>query len=41
MNRFNCGNLETLKQPGIREALLNFHKTWYSANIMRLVVNSN
>jgi insulysin len=26
LNRFNCGNLETLKQEGIREVLLNFHK---------------
>ena len=38
MHRFDCGNLETLKQDGIREALLNFHKTWYSANIMNLVL---
>lgn len=38
LNRFNCGNLESLKQEGIREALLNFHKTWYSSNIMKLCV---
>jgi len=38
LNRFNCGNLESLKQDGIREALLDFHKTWYSSNIMRLVI---
>jgi insulysin len=37
-NRFNTGNLETLKKEGIRENLLNFHKTWYSANIMKLTV---
>lgn len=41
LHRFDCGNLESLKQEGIREALLNFHKTWYSSNIMRLVVSSN
>lgn len=40
-NRFDCGNLESLKQEGIREALLNFHKTWYSSNIMRLVLSSD
>lgn len=33
-----CGNLESLKQDGIRENLLNFHKTWYSSNIMTLVM---
>ena len=36
--RFQIGNLESLKQPGIREALLDFHKTWYSSNIMNLVL---
>jgi insulysin len=39
LNRFNCGNLETLQLEGIREQLLSFHKTWYSANIMKLVVS--
>jgi len=38
LHRFNCGNLESLKQEGIRENLLNFHKTWYSSNIMKLTV---
>jgi insulysin len=38
LHRFNCGNLESLKQDGIRESLLAFHKKWYSANIMELVV---
>ena len=33
-----CGNLESLKQDGIRESLLNFHRTWYSSNIMNLVL---
>jgi len=41
LHRFNCGNLESLKQDGIREALLAFHKKWYSANIMKLCVVSN
>mmetsp|Transcript_21921 Transcript_21921/g.21111 ORF Transcript_21921/g.21111 Transcript_21921/m.21111 type:complete len:174 (+) Transcript_21921:489-1010(+) len=40
LNTFNCGNLETLKQDGIREALLDFHKKYYSSNIMKLVVSS-
>ena len=39
LHRFICGNLESLKQDGIREQLLNFHKTWYSANIMKLTVS--
>ena len=39
LHRFICGNLESLKQDGIREVLLNFHKTWYSANIMKLTVS--
>lgn len=39
LNRFNCGNIESLKQEGIRENLLKFHKTWYSSNIMKLVVS--
>lgn len=39
LNRFCCGNLESLQQEGVRECLLNFHKTWYSANIMKLTVS--
>ena len=41
LHRFATGSLETLKQEGIREALLDFHKTWYSSNIMTLAVTSN
>ena len=41
LHRFNCGNIESLKQEGIRDALLGFHKKWYSANIMKLCVVSN
>jgi insulysin len=37
-HRFRCGNLETLKVDGIREALIDFHKYYYSANIMKLVI---
>jgi insulysin len=40
LNRFNCGNLKSLSQPGIRESLLDFHKKWYSSNIMNLTVQS-
>lgn len=39
LHKFMCGNLESLKQDGIRESLLNFHKTWYSSNIMNLVIS--
>ena len=38
--RFGTGNLETLKQEGIRESLLDFHRQWYSSNIMSLVLIS-
>ena len=41
LNRFCCGNLESLNKDGIRECLLNFHKKWYSANIMKLTVSGN
>lgn len=40
LNRFNCGNLKSLSQPGMRESLLEFHKKWYSSNIMTLTVYS-
>lgn len=39
LNRFTCGNLESLKREGIRENLLGFHKQWYSSNIMKLVIS--
>lgn len=39
LNRFNTGNLDTLKVEGIRDVLLNYHKTWYSSNIMKLTVS--
>lgn len=40
LNRFNCGNLKSLSQPGMRQSLLDFHKKWYSSNIMTLSVYS-
>lgn len=40
-NRFNIGNLISLKKEGIRDELLAFHKKWYSSNIMKLCVVSN
>jgi insulysin len=40
-NSFNCGNLATLDQPGIREALLAFYDKYYSANLMKLTVVSS
>jgi len=41
MDRFTIGNMESLKKEGIREALLKFHKDWYSSNIMTLAITSN
>lgn len=41
LNRFATGNLATLKKDGVVEALKEFHKKWYSSNIMNLVVYSN
>ena len=40
-NTFSCGNEQTLKQEGVREALLKFHSEYYSSNIMTLCVLSN
>ena len=37
-NRFNCGNIKSLSQAGIRQSLLDFHKKWYSSNIMNLTI---
>ena len=38
MCKFMCGNKKSLHQEGIRDALLAFHKKWYSSNIMTLCV---
>ena len=40
LNRFMCGNVKSLSQAGIRDALLAFHKRWYSSNIMSVAVSS-
>ena len=40
-NRFTTGNKESLDKDGWFEALKEFYKKWYSANIMHLVVSSN
>lgn len=41
LHRFMCGNKASLQVDGMRDHLLNFHKTWYSSNIMHLVIQSN
>jgi len=35
------GNKESLSKPGIERELVNFHKKWYSSNIMCLTLQSN
>jgi len=37
-NKFNVGNLDTLRKPKIREALLDFYNRYYSANLMKAVL---
>ena len=37
-HNFGTGDLATLNKTGVREALVNFHQTYYSANIMTLVI---
>ena len=39
LNRFHCGNCKSLQQPGMRQSLLDFHKKWYSSNIMTLSIS--
>jgi insulysin len=39
LHRFNCGNVTSLKKEGMRQQLLNFHKKYYSSNIMRLAIS--
>ena len=36
VHKFGTGNLETLNKKGVRDVLLDFHKKYYSANIMHL-----
>ncbi len=41
LSHFSTGNLETLNIPNIRNNLIDFFNTYYSANIMKLVVLYN
>ena len=38
MCKYICGNKKTLNKPGVRDSLLEFHKKWYSSNIMTLSI---
>ena len=40
-SRFSIGNLETLNYPTVHQDALEFHKKYYSSNIMNLVLYSN
>ena len=40
VHKFGTGNLKTLKKPGVRDVLLQFHEKYYSANIMHLCLIS-
>ena len=40
-NAFSTGDKNTLNHPTIREDLMDFHKKWYSSNLMKLVVYGN
>lgn len=40
LHRFNCGNKATLDGPQVRSNILDFHKQWYSSNIMTLALTS-
>lgn len=39
--RFATGNLNTLKKDNIRQMIIDFYKSFYSANIMRVCLLSN
>jgi insulysin len=39
--RFWIGGLSSLQKEGTRDVLLDFHKEWYSSNIMKLTLYSN
>jgi insulysin len=38
---FSCGNTDTLHVENIDKILKEYYETWYSSNIMKLVVYSN
>lgn len=40
LQKYNVGNLETLKKEGLIEALRKFYNTYYSANQMAVVINA-
>ena len=40
LSRFTIGNNESLKKKNIVKALNEFHKEFYSANLMALVIKS-
>lgn len=41
MNKFGTGDSTTLTHDTIRDDLLKFYNTYYSANLMKLVIYSN
>jgi secreted Zn-dependent insulinase-like peptidase len=41
INRFSCGNIDTLDKLGVHDKLLNFYETNYSANLMTLSLVGN
>jgi insulysin len=41
INKYQVGNIKTLDLPGIRDALVAFHKKWYSSDIMGLVLTTS
>ena len=40
LNKFWIGNVESMDIPGARDVLMDFHKQWYSSNLMCLTVSS-
>ena len=41
LNKFSCGNRETLMKPNIYETVNQFYNEHYSANLMKLVIVGN
>jgi insulysin len=41
MSKFGCGSSKTLNKPGIKDALMKFYNTYYSSDIMYLILYSN
>lgn len=39
--KFSCGNLKSLKKPGLLDALKNFFNKYYSSDIITVVIYSN